>query len=53
MEKIEFLYLNRDVHTNMSKNAIKDFEIDGKFSVDVRNRKLKKVYASCNIVLNN
>lgn len=53
VEKIEFLYLNRDVHTNMSKNAIKDFEIDGKFSVDVRNRKLKEVYASCNIVLNN
>lgn len=46
-EKIEHLYLNRDILVEMSKQAVKDFEPGGKFSVDVRNQKLERIYRSC------
>lgn len=47
VEKIECLYLKRDVLSTMGKEAIKDFEVNGKFSIDVRNEKLWKIYKSC------
>jgi glycosyltransferase involved in cell wall biosynthesis len=47
VEKIEQLYLDRDVLARMSQQAVKDFEPGGKFSVDVRNRKLGEIYRSC------
>lgn len=47
VEKIEYLYLKRDVLSSMSEEAIKDFEVNGKFSIDVRNEKLVEIYKSC------
>jgi len=53
VEKIEYLYLKRDVLGSMGEEAIKDFEVNGKFSIDIRNEKLKAVYRSCNTILDN
>jgi glycosyltransferase involved in cell wall biosynthesis len=47
VENIEQLYLDRDVLARMSQQAVKDFEPGGKFSIDVRNRKLGEIYRSC------
>ena len=47
VEKIEYLYLKRDVLGSMSGEAIKDFEVNGKFSIDLRNKKLRKIYKFC------
>ena len=42
IEKIEYLYLRRDLLGRMGMEAIKDFEPTSKFSIDVRNEKLRK-----------
>jgi len=47
VEKIEYLYLKRDVLGSMREEAIKDFEVNGKFSIDIRNEKLGGIYKSC------
>ena len=47
VDKIEYLYLNRDLVREMGGRTVKDFEPGGKFSLDVRNRKLGEVYKSC------
>ncbi|MDD5723910.1 MAG: glycosyltransferase family 4 protein [Syntrophales bacterium] len=47
VEKIEYLYLRRDLLSRMGMEAIKDFEPTSKFSIDVRNKKLGKLYKSC------
>jgi glycosyltransferase involved in cell wall biosynthesis len=47
VDKIEYLYHNRYLLEEMSRRAVKDFELGGKFSIDVRNRKLEEIYRSC------
>jgi len=47
VEKIEYLYLRRDLLSKMGMEAVKDFEPTSKFSIDVRNEKLGKIYKSC------
>jgi glycosyltransferase involved in cell wall biosynthesis len=45
--QIEYLYLNPNVLAEMGQYAGIDFESEGKFSIDVRNRKLEEVYKLC------
>ena len=45
--KIEYLHLNRDLLYRMGQQALEDFVPGGKFSIDVRNRKLGEVYRAC------
>jgi glycosyltransferase involved in cell wall biosynthesis len=45
--KIGQLYLDRGALTGMGRQAVKDFEPGGKFSIGVRNRKLGEIYRSC------
>lgn len=47
VEKIEYLYLRRDLLSRMGTKAVKDFESTSKFSIDVRNEKLERLYKSC------
>jgi glycosyltransferase involved in cell wall biosynthesis len=47
IQQIEYLYLGRDILAKMSRQAVKDFEPGGKFSIDVRNAKLTCIYKSC------
>jgi glycosyltransferase involved in cell wall biosynthesis len=47
IEKLGALCANRSIVKRMSKEAVKDFEVDGKFSIGERNRKLGKAYADC------
>jgi glycosyltransferase involved in cell wall biosynthesis len=45
--QIEYLYHNRDVLSRMGQQAVNDFEPGGKFSIELRNEKLKTIYESC------
>lgn len=42
--KTEELISNKKLRNKMSKNALKLFEKDGKFSIESRNKKFKKIY---------
>lgn len=47
VEKIEYLYLKRDLLSKMSGEAVKSFGVNGKFSIGVRNEKLGNIYKAC------
>lgn len=47
IEKLGTLCATRSLVKQMSKEASKDFEEGGKFSIGERNRKLGRVYADC------
>lgn len=47
VEKIEHLYLKRDLLGTMGARAVRDFGSGGRFSIGVRNEKLAVVYRSC------
>ena len=44
MLKVQYLIENKEMINKMKINSVKDFRKDGKFSIDVRNRKLKNFY---------
>ncbi len=47
VETLRRLCADRDTLGRMSREAVKDFEAGGKFSIGERNRKLAAVYAGC------
>lgn len=47
VSRIEHLHLHRDLLCQMGRQAVKDFEPGGKFSIEVRNATLGRIYRSC------
>jgi hypothetical protein len=47
IDKLGTLCANRNIVKRMSKEASKDFEAAGKFSIGERNRKLTAAYGRC------
>lgn len=44
IDKVKMLYNDRELLDKLKENAVKDFNKGGKFSIEVRNKKLLKIY---------
>jgi len=47
VEKISSLYENKELLKQLARNTHRDFATNGKFSINIRNKKLTQVYAAC------